>query len=223
VLVGWVLPGLTATDLPDLRALAAALSAALRASPSPAAVPFGATVTLDTDGEAPLVVVELTSTRQAATRALEAGLLEVVASLVAAPPEGAGRVAAVARAQLRPLSRAVVEVHGSGVPAVVRTAKPVRHVIEAGDTLSQIARSHGVDLEELAKLNHLDVTRPIQPGDELKLSDKRPPLPKLYVVQPGDSLAKVARKFGVNETALVDANRLESRRLRKGQKLVLPR
>jgi LysM repeat protein len=223
VLVGWALPGLTAADLPDLRALTDALSAALRAPPPPVVVPFDAAVSLDMDAEAPLVVVELSSNRPAASRTLEATLLEVISRLGTAPPEGSGRVAALVRAKLRPLARAVVEVHRPEVAVAVRTAKRARHLIERGDTLSQIARSHGLAVEELAKLNGLDVRRPIQPGDELELSDKRPRLPKLYVVVQGDSLAKVARRFRVSEKALVEANRLQSRRLSRGQKLVLPR
>jgi LysM repeat protein len=239
VLVGWVLPGLTASDLPDLRALTDALAAALRTRSQKGAVPLDARVSLDVDGEAPLVVVELSSSRLVAARALEEALLQTAASLggpaprgegstaeirPAAPvPEVSGRVAAVARAQLGPLARAVVEVHRPDVPSPVRETKPARHIVERGDTLSEIALSHGLDLGRLAELNRLDVARPIQPGVELKLTDKGPPRPKLYVVKQGDSLAKVARHFGVSEKALVEANRLDSRRLSKGQKLVVPR
>jgi hypothetical protein len=167
VLVGWVLPGLTAADLPDLRALTDALSAALRAPTPGAAVPFEATVSLDTAAEAPLMVVELFSSRPDASRALETTLLKLISRVGAAPPDGLDRVAALARAKLPPLSRGVVEVHRPGVPAAT--------------------------------------------------------LPKLYVVEQGDSLAKVARRFRVSEQALIEANRLENRRLSKGQKLVLPR
>lgn len=240
LLVGWVLPGLGASDLPDLRALTDALSAALRTGVERAAVPFEASVSLDVDGEAPLVVVELSSVRLAATQSLERTLLDAVASLGGLPavtkegsdternaetahPVVPGRVAAVARAQLGPLARAVVEVHRRDVAPVSRSSKPARHVIERGDTLSQIARTHGLDLGRLAKLNDLDVGRPIRPGAELRLSEKGPPRPKLYVVKPGDSLAKVAKQFGVSEKALLEVNRLEIRRLSKGQKLVLPR
>jgi LysM repeat protein len=222
LLVGWMLPGLTPSDLPDLRALTDALATAVRAATAPAAGPFDAAVSLHMDAEAPLVVVELSSSRADAGRALEATLLGVISSLGAQPPES-GRVRALARAKLRPLTRAVVEIHSPGAPVAVAAAKPVRHVIERGDTLSRIARAHGLDVERLAALNRLDVSRPIMPGDELKLSDKRPPLPKLYVVKQGDSLAKVARRFGVSEKALVEANRLDRRQLSKGQKLVLPR
>jgi hypothetical protein len=165
--VGWVLPGLTASELPDLRAVTDALAAALRDRARKSEVPFDAAVSLDMDGEAPLIVVELSSNRLAATRELEQALLEAVLGL----NETQGRVAAVARAKLGPLARAVVEVHRPDVPPVVRAFS----------------------------------------------------LPKVYVVQQGDDLAKVARHFRITEKALVEANRLETRQIRKGQKLVLPR
>lgn len=47
--------------------------------------------------------------------------------------------------------------------------------------------------------------------------------PKLYVVKTGDSVAKVARRFGVSEKALLEINRIEPGRLKPGQRLVLPR
>jgi len=47
--------------------------------------------------------------------------------------------------------------------------------------------------------------------------------PKLYVVKAGDTVAKVARHFGVSEKALLEVNRMEPSRLTPGQRLVLPR
>lgn len=49
------------------------------------------------------------------------------------------------------------------------------------------------------------------------------PHPKVHVVKAGDTLATLARHFGVSEKALLETNRLETRRLRLGQKLVIPR
>src|SRR5689334_19253817 len=105
--VGWVLPGLTASDLPELRSFTDVLAAALRARSAKATIPFDAAVSLDMDGEAPLVIVELSSNRLAATELLERALLEAVASITAPP-------------QLGPLARAVVEVHRPDVPPVFR-------------------------------------------------------------------------------------------------------
>jgi N-acetylmuramoyl-L-alanine amidase len=124
---------------------------------------------------------------------------------------------------LHPVRRAVVETYRPGTNTVVRVNKPVRHVIERGDTLSEIAQAHGLDLQTLTRLNGIDPKRPIHPGVELKLSAQGSRRPTLYVVKAGDNLAKVARRFGVSQKALMDVNRLDDRRLSKGQKLVLPR
>jgi LysM repeat protein len=99
---------------------------------------------------------------------------------------------------------------------------PVRHVVERGDTLTHIAQKNGLDLDALVRLNGIDPDAPIHPGDELRVSDKRARRPKLYVVKPGDTLAKVAKRFGVSEARLREVNRLTVRRVQTGQKLVLP-
>jgi LysM repeat protein len=54
------------------------------------------------------------------------------------------------------------------------------------------------------------------------VNDRRARRPKLYVVKPGDTLAKVAKRFGVSEARLREVNRLTVRRVETGQKLVLP-
>ncbi|HEX6273275.1 MAG TPA: LysM peptidoglycan-binding domain-containing protein [Polyangiaceae bacterium] len=135
-------------------------------------------------------------------------------------PALAGRVV---RRLLTPSSRAVVEVQPPDAPQASRGVKiPVRHVVEKGDTLTHIARRNGLDLDALVKLNGLDPDAPIRPGDELRVSDKRARRPKLYVVKPGDTFAKVARRFGVSQDRLLEVNRMTARRVSVGQKLVLP-
>jgi hypothetical protein len=47
--------------------------------------------------------------------------------------------------------------------------------------------------------------------------------PRLHVAKSGDTLAKVPRRAGLSEPALREANRLAAPRLRRGQKVVLPR
>ena len=183
--------------------------------------------------------IEITGSTRSATKELELMVLETLAVLEAhAPPavETAEPKADVSppglspafvgrsvRRLLSPISRAVVEVQPPDPPDVRRVSKaPVRHVVERGDTLTHIARKNGLDLDALVQLNGIDPDRPIHPGDELRVSDKRARRPKLYVVKQGDTLAKVARRFGVSEARLLEVNRLKVRRVEAGQKLVLP-
>jgi LysM repeat protein len=49
------------------------------------------------------------------------------------------------------------------------------------------------------------------------------PTPRIYIVQPGDTLGGIALEFGVTIEALVTRNSLEDARLiRTGQKLIIP-
>jgi len=222
--VGWLLPELTAEEGTRAAALVDALGRDGDGGLSSALPVLGAEVTstaalVDVAGTA-ILVVQVSSTRRGVGKELELGVLKAVAALgddVSAP------FSALARRALSPLSRVVVEVHPPDVPRVgVRLPKPVRHVIERGDTLSEIAQSHGLDLEALVRLNGMDPKKPIHPGVELKLAAGSP-RPKLYVAKPGDTLAKVAKYFGISEKALLEVNRTDVRRLSPGQKLVLPR
>jgi LysM repeat protein len=225
VVVGWVLPGLDAADQSRLGELVAVLGPGVDGRlPAPLSA-LGPKLTVAARIEAirdvPLLAIDLALPRAGAAKDLELALLRVVSDLAAAETSP---LAPLARRYLTPLARAVVELHPPGAAvAAVRVTTPLRHVIERGDTLSEIAESHGLDLEALVRLNGVDPHRPIHPGVALKLSAGGSPRPKLYVAKAGDTLAKVARHFGVSEKALVDANRLEARPLRPGQKLVLPR
>jgi LysM repeat protein len=224
LLVGWILPGLSNDEKVELGAVATRLGqngdGRLRARLAPLGPTVTVEVSLETFHEVPLLSFVLTSSREGAAKELETGLLETLSSLAAEEGSACGPIV---RRHLRPLARAVVEVYAPERQVAVRIVKPVRHVIERGDTLSEIAASHGLDLDALVRLNGVDPQKPIHPGEELKLSPGNAPRPKLYVAKQGDTLAKVAKHFGVSEQALVDANRIDVRRLSSGQKLVLPR
>jgi len=225
LIVGWLMPDLGLEDRARLDGLVEALRGAGDGSPPAPFASIGPKLTIavavdDTAG-LPLLTVDLSLARADASKDLEVALLSTVSALAA---DETTPLRSLARRYLTPLSRSVVEVHPprpAGV--VVRVAKPVRHVIERGDTLSEIALRHGLDLDALVRLNGVDPEKPIHPGEELKLNDAGPPRPKLYVAKAGDTLAKVARLFGVSEKALVEVNRMDVRRLSPGQKLVLPR
>src|SRR5438067_11768993 len=60
-------------------------------------------------------------------------------------------------------------------PVVARAeqASPAAHVVEAGETLSQIADNLGVDADTLARLNNLDDVNLLVVGQSLKLPATR--------------------------------------------------
>jgi LysM repeat protein len=221
--VGWILPGLSNDEKVALGSVATRLGqngdGRLRAALAPLGQTVTVEVSLETFQDVPFLSFVLASSRAGVSKELELGLLETLSTLAS---EESAPGAPIVRHHLTPLARAVVEVYAPNQGVAVRIVKPVRHVIERGDTLSEIAATHGLDLDALVRLNGVDPHKPIHPGDELKLNAGTSPRPKLYVAKQGDTLAKVARHFGVSEKALLGANRIDERRLSPGQKLVLP-
>ena len=106
------------------------------------------------------------------------------------------------------------------------------HTVHRGETLSTIARRYGVSESELVALNHLRSRHRIRvgqvlalPGTDVPIAVARQPRPEdgIYTVRRGDNLSIIGRRFGVSESALVEANALASRhRIQVGQRLVIP-
>ncbi|MFC3069597.1 LysM peptidoglycan-binding domain-containing protein [Phenylobacterium soli] len=96
---------------------------------------------------------------------------------------------------------------------------PVAYKVKRGDTLDKIADKLDTDVPTLKKDNKLKGSA-IRPGQTLK----GPRIySKAYVARSGDTLAEVARRFGVSTEKLRAANGLSRRAsIRSGQKLVLP-
>lgn len=114
----------------------------------------------------------------------------------------------------------------------VPVTSPLRVVtVEKGDVLEKIARSHGVSVDEIMKLNNLNNSR-LQIGQELKLPQrkiaaKEVPSPKkeegkYYVVKGGDNPWIIAQKNGMQVDELLRLNNLDeekAKRLRPGDRL----
>lgn len=104
-------------------------------------------------------------------------------------------------------------------------AAPATYVVRGGDSLYDIARSHGLTVDALIAWNALDGTL-IRPGQVLRLARDAdaPPAPPLVVhVQPGDSLWSIARAHGSTVDALAMANGLSAgSTLRVGLALTVP-
>jgi LysM repeat protein len=222
LLVGFLLP---AGDVARFEALASALSGApgrlgelakqrrLSSVVARVEVLYGSNV----------LAIELEAAPGGRARELEEAMLSTLFELVRAQGADTTRPSESAREWLRAERRAVVELHPKErYFGTTKRRGPSQHRVERGDTLSEIAERYGLDLETMVKVNQLEPDRPIRPGDRIQLSTRRAPLPKLYVVKPGDTLSKVAKRYGVSQKALQDANRLRDRKVRAGQKLVLP-
>jgi membrane-bound lytic murein transglycosylase D len=116
----------------------------------------------------------------------------------------------------------------------------VIHRVRKGQTLSAIARRYGTSVRAVMRANRLKSSRYLKVGWRLKIpTGKRyasvrkasPPVRASkssvkevrYRVRKGDSLWKIANRFGTTTGAIRSQNRLKGSRLRIGQVLKIPR
>jgi membrane-bound lytic murein transglycosylase D len=120
---------------------------------------------------------------------------------------------------------------GNDRSASVRKAFSGKHVVRSGDTLWSIARTHGISTTRLAKSNGISERDKLTVGQILAIpgtatlasnSEAVSSRPMTYVVRRGDSLSRIADKFRIRLSDLLDWNNLSSRSvLRAGQRLVM--
>src|SRR3989338_6599732 len=104
-------------------------------------------------------------------------------------------------------------------PAETRT-KTETYVVEAGDTLSTIARRFGVNVGTILWANSRTEFQYLRPGDALKI----PPVSGVLVaVKKGDTLLAIAQKFGSDANEIMRVNRLvPDKPCPRGLEVVLP-
>lgn len=115
----------------------------------------------------------------------------------------------------------------------------VVHKVRRGESLSVIARRYGTSVRSIMRLNGLKSSHFIRTGWRLKIPTSRKyQIPKgvpsrvsgstgraelvRYVVQKGDSLWRIAERFGTTTKAIQSVNRLSYTHLRVGQILMIP-
>jgi LysM repeat protein len=102
------------------------------------------------------------------------------------------------------------------------------YVVQPGDTLTRIAARFGVTVQAIADANRLANPNAIVVGQTLTIPDGQPApvagatTSSTYIVQPGDSLSRLAARFNVTVDALVAANGLTTTTLQIGQVLTVP-
>ena len=107
------------------------------------------------------------------------------------------------------------------------------HTVQRGETLSAIAKRYHVSVAQLRSWNHLPESGAVRAGQKLRVGSKGggrktttatlAATRRTHVVQRGETLSGLARRYGVSVQALQDVNGIKSgRSLRTGQKLRIP-
>ncbi len=129
-----------------------------------------------------------------------------------------------------------VEARVAAVDEPTRTPEPIPaeglYRVRRGDSLASISSRFGVGQTDLAELNHLRNRNHIVVGQVLQIPGgavSARPAPAsgeatgVYLVQRGDTLHAIARRFDVSVDALAERNGLRDRHtLRVGQRLYVP-
>jgi len=81
------------------------------------------------------------------------------------------------------------------------------YTVKSGDTLSKIARKFGTTVDNLVALNGIANPDQIAAGTTMCVKAKASqPAGKYYTVKPGDTLYRIARKFGWTASTLAQVN-----------------
>ena len=135
---------------------------------------------------------------------------------------------------LAPLAALAAALAVGPVLATVVLAADPTVTVKRGDTLTAIAKRHGLDLASIVALNQLPDPNRIYPGQELRTGVDpgttavtvvavMPSEARVHVVSRGENLTRIAAHYGVTIDAIVQANGVANpSRIIGGQRLVIP-
>lgn len=93
------------------------------------------------------------------------------------------------------------------------------HTVEGGETLSEIAKRFGLNVETIMWENNIGNANAIVVGQKLVI----PPVNGIsYTTKSGDTLEKLSKKYNIGVDSLIAQNNLESDVISTGQTLFLP-
>ena len=121
-----------------------------------------------------------------------------------------------------PKSRRLRALLVGSVLALVVAAFSLDYTVKRGDTLGKIAKEYGVSVADLVEENNISNPNLIRVGQVLRIpgEDGEPDI--IHVVASGETLGRIAGKYGTSVGAIVDSNDISNPNLiRPGQELVI--
>lgn len=108
-----------------------------------------------------------------------------------------------------------------GVRYAMRGATtPSTHVVQRGESLSRIASRYGTTARDLQRANGLSSPDHLRVGQRLTIPAGAGQA--THTVRPGETLAKIASRYGTTVAALRQANRISGHIIQPSQVLVIP-
>ena len=96
------------------------------------------------------------------------------------------------------------------------------YTVKSGDTLYSIAKKYGITVDKLKDLNNLK-SNMISVNQKLLVNDqKKDQDTNAYVVEKGDTLYSIAKKYSTTVSKIKELNNLKSDTLSIGQELIIP-
>lgn len=94
----------------------------------------------------------------------------------------------------------------------------INYTVQRGNTLSEIARRYGTTVQEIASINNITNPNLIFPGQVLRIltnstvngSETRATGSITYTVERGNTLAQIARAYGVTVNSIVEINDIQN-------------
>lgn len=93
------------------------------------------------------------------------------------------------------------------------------HIVKNGETLASVALRYGLDLRTLAEVNGMSSRDPLLPGQTLRIPSRKTPDILTHRVRKGDSIAAIARLYGVTSSDIRRWNHIADNRVSPGSTL----
>lgn len=103
------------------------------------------------------------------------------------------------------------------------------YTVKKGDTIEKIAKKYSISEEEIMKINNIKDPKKIREGQKIEIPKKTGSSKKskysseeVYEVKYGDTIEKIAKKYGLSVKDLMDYNNMKDEKIFAGDQLKIP-